>query len=121
MKLRPKIHVGWFRFSLRAMFEAVTVFGLWLGWQVSIVRQRKQLLINWELNPRGVGAVVFHAGDRPLSSDNAIEVSWIRRLLGDRTVGSIFLLGASDEDEEQAKKAFPESEVVINPSTPPIQ
>jgi hypothetical protein len=31
------------RFSLRALFVIVTILALWLGWQLSIVRQRQAL------------------------------------------------------------------------------
>ena len=34
----------WFRFSLRTMFVAVTVFGVWLGWQLKIVREREAII-----------------------------------------------------------------------------
>jgi hypothetical protein len=34
----------WFQFSLRTMFMAVTVFALWLGWELRIVRQRLAML-----------------------------------------------------------------------------
>ena len=34
----------WFRFSLRTLFVLMTVIGVWLGYQASSVRQRKQLL-----------------------------------------------------------------------------
>ena len=34
----------WFRFSLRTMFVVVTIFGVWLGWQLKIVRERKAIL-----------------------------------------------------------------------------
>src|SRR5262245_40780517 len=33
-----------FRFSLRTMFVALTVVAVWLGWNVSLVRQRRELL-----------------------------------------------------------------------------
>ena len=33
----------WFRFSLWALFLVVTVFGIWLGWQVNIVRRRRAM------------------------------------------------------------------------------
>ena len=35
----------WFSFSLRTMFALVTVFGVYLGWQLRIVRERKAVLV----------------------------------------------------------------------------
>ena len=35
-------------FSLRTLFVVVTIIGVWLGWQLSIVRERKTLLAELE-------------------------------------------------------------------------
>jgi hypothetical protein len=32
----------WFAYSLRTLFVVVTVFGCWLGWNINIVRQRRE-------------------------------------------------------------------------------
>src|SRR5690242_12542980 len=34
----------WLRFSIRTLLVAVTIFCVWLGWQVSIVRERTRAL-----------------------------------------------------------------------------
>ena len=34
----------WFRFSLRTMFVVVTVFCVWLGYQLNWIRQRREFL-----------------------------------------------------------------------------
>lgn len=34
----------WFRWSLRTLFVAWTLFGLWLSWQLHIVRERNRML-----------------------------------------------------------------------------
>jgi hypothetical protein len=34
----------WFQFSLRTLFLLMTVFGIWLGWQIRVVHARKALL-----------------------------------------------------------------------------
>ena len=74
----------WLRFSLRGMFVLVTVLGVWLGWNASIVRQRQAaraefLNEGWELNRDG--------------SPDPIRLPWIRRLLGDEPVGAIYVDG----------------------------
>ncbi|MBI2826035.1 MAG: hypothetical protein HYX69_15225 [Planctomycetia bacterium] len=37
---QPKPRRRWFQFRLRTMFLLVTLFALWLGWQVNLARQR---------------------------------------------------------------------------------
>ncbi len=37
----------WFRFSLRTLFVVVTVFGVWLGWEIKYVRDRRRFWIEW--------------------------------------------------------------------------
>ena len=34
----------WFRFSLRTLFVVVTIFGVWLGWQLKWIRERREFL-----------------------------------------------------------------------------
>ena len=113
----------WFQFSLRTFLVVAMLIGGWLGWQVHIVWQRKDLLYHWKKDA-GVSAIVFLPGERPLHSDSPPEVSWIRNLLGDSAVESIFLLGPidgdTDEEANQARKVFPEAELIENPTTPPI-
>src|ERR1700690_2367557 len=45
----------WLRFSLRTLFVVVTVFGIWLGWQTNVVRERRTMR-DW-LEARGGGVV----------------------------------------------------------------
>ena len=65
----------WFRFSLRTMFVLLTLFCIWLGWNVDLVRTRKELALD-ELMEVCIDVEV---------ADHPPELSWIRRLLGDQT------------------------------------
>src|SRR5215213_2601796 len=44
MRLFPKRR--WLRYSIRTLLIAVMVFCVWLGWQVSIVRERRSF-VEW--------------------------------------------------------------------------
>jgi len=105
----------WFRFSLRTLFVLLTAFGIWLGWQVHIVSTRKQFISN-----------ITDSGGKLAFSDSVVasptykpvpQISWLRRIFGDRAVVVISFVGSSgqngvDESELAAIKAtFPEAEV----------
>ncbi len=42
MTLAPKRR--WFRFSLRTLFVVVTVFGIWLGYELNWIRERHAII-----------------------------------------------------------------------------
>src|SRR4249919_3316018 len=82
----------WFRFSLRTMFVVVTIFGVWLGWQLNIVRERKAILVEMEQTHRVVyqgveSKAASYQYQAPLSEEDVkhIRISPLRRLLGDET------------------------------------
>ena len=81
-------HRRWFRFSLRSLFVAVTLFACWLGWNWRQVRERDSLL---QL------AGVYRADSGPLhrrlkpsvATSSRVPVTW--RLLGATRVGYLHL------------------------------
>jgi hypothetical protein len=121
----------WPRFSLRTMFVVVTAIGCWLGYQVSIVGQRKALLAPIEemsdiketsgsvqsdfgyisaesewgelLLCHSQGAAAAHR------SSVLASVSWFRRLLGDRPIACVL---APTRNSDAISRAFPEAAVV---------
>lgn len=106
----------WFRFSLRTMFVVVTIVACWLGWQLKIVRDRKEMR-TW---------IVAHGGtigrfDDPFTDVEfeatevaAPPVSWLRQSLGDDAVDYILLRSEKLEPVRQhLTQLFPESK--INP------
>lgn len=115
----------WFRFSLRTMFVIVTVFACWIGWQTSIVRERKAALrearTTLQINVTTVADwMKFGPGIRPQSSRPS-QVSFVRRWLGDEAIHSISIMehmDGSDAAASRFKKVFPEAEVYTVPAVP---
>ena len=116
----PNSKRRWFRYSLRTLFVLVTILCVYLAWQVRIVQQRKQLLAKIEaasgarfqpFNTIAQLDAIFVLGG-PVQFPDQRRVSFIRRLLGDRTVPIICLPAAmSADDLATYKKAFPEAVV----------
>ena len=113
------------RYSLRTLFVAVTLFCLWLGWQVHCVQVRK----DWLMRVQAAGGRVYF-GDTfrekypTLTQQAPQEVSWYRRLLGDRSVHTLFVIVNDPKDKQRAaaevapiKSAFPEATVLPSIST----
>jgi hypothetical protein len=117
-----KTNRRWFRFSLRVLLIVVAVVGCWLGWQANLVHRRKVALS--ELRPRAVflSSVVAEreksSGDRlVIPWDHVREIPFWRRLMGDESIGWIYLEdSASPADLELAKSLFPEAHVESNPA-----
>jgi hypothetical protein len=108
----------WFRFSLRTLFVLVTIVGIWLGLQVRTVMHRKQMLAFLDAECAGK----FNPYDRIFRPDNECvldgpveltdkpRVSFIRRLLGDRTVPIICLpTSMTSDDVLQFTCTFPDA------------
>jgi hypothetical protein len=98
----------WLRFSLRTMFVLMTALTLWLGWHLSIVRQRRAALAELREN---AAAHVFT--DIQLdSTQEGVGVPKVRMLLGDQPVALIrFDAGQPPSELVRVKKLFPESDV----------
>ena len=97
----------WFRFSLRTMFVLVTVFAIWLGWNVRQVRQRAEVVSQVEAN----GGWVLRTSPGLMATSGNLPFSWW--LVGARPVYTVSL----DRDYEPAKQArieqlFPEAFVM---------
>src|SRR4051794_285454 len=99
MNTDRKLRRRWFSFSLRTLFVVVTVVGVYLGWQLRIVRERKAVLAeisrvcqgsygftfldleSLESSPNPLIHQTYGVGDREYA-----RVSRIRRLLGDQSL-----------------------------------
>ena len=113
----------WFRFSLRTMLVLMTVFCIWLGWQVSIVRERKAVLAELKRHhPTGTSYICLetfladpaHQAAQAHPDVKAIRISWFRRLLGDETCVSLGTPGPLDPAiAERMERAFPEAKLSI--------
>ena len=97
---------------------AVTIFCVWLGWQVSIVRERKVVRNSLkghafvlDFAPDVVVAGVFIQPQPPP------RLSWIREAMGDHSVYAIYHSDVKPAELERVRKAFPEALVAFDPST----
>ena len=96
-----------FRFSLRTMLVVVSLLGCWLGWERHIVSRRAG-----ERRAIEKAGGTFYTGEfvpgpfprRPK------PVSWIRRLLGDESVGLIDLRNVP-RDPTVVSSWFPEADL----------
>jgi hypothetical protein len=88
----------WFRFSLRTMFVLVTVFCVWLGYELNQIHSRKSLI-----------AKIRAAGGKVSYYDRQ---SWRSRYLGDgEPVAIYFQEGFGESHYEllvQARQYFPD-------------
>ncbi|HEY1600374.1 MAG TPA: hypothetical protein VGG64_12270 [Pirellulales bacterium] len=103
----------WFQFTLGRLLATVTIVALiaaWIGWQVTLVGQRRALSKQiWEC-----GGSVYSAADLAQSG----RLPGIRPWLGDEPIGTIYLPPPrfSDEDFARVRAAFPEAHLF--PSKP---
>ena len=99
----------WFRFGLRTMFVVLTVFGVWLGWQVNIVQKRKNLrpwIEEHQVMPSTlIGIHIPHP-----------QLSWVRSALGDESMPWLITF-PRDVDKEKLREVkhwFPEAAIGLN-------
>lgn len=108
----------WYRFSLRTMFVVVTLFCCWLGWQTSVVRQRRAFIAELKTKP---AFQVTPARDwKPMyppgvPSRPAAKVSLVRAMLGDEAIQEIwvtpYMEGYTEADRSRVAKILPEADV----------
>jgi hypothetical protein len=104
----------WRIFSIRTLLIAVTIFCVWLGWQVRTVHNRRAVLRDVVAAGGRHGALESSAPDRFAVGKeyDRFRVSAIRRLFGDETQFEIvFDTEPSDELRARVEQAFPESYV----------
>jgi hypothetical protein len=99
-KIRPS-----FRFSLRAIFVMVTVFALWLGWELKFISERRAIH-KWVVDSGGVTVL---GTDQHEIARGIVHIPFWRRWLGDYAVGMVKLEAhATPADVKRVKAAFPE-------------
>jgi hypothetical protein len=126
----PPTRRRWFQFGIGTMLLLVTVFALWLAWQVRIVRDRQAMMAllkqqggsimalkDWR-DPSGYASPVPPvAAVRPPQ----ISVPFWRRWIGDEPIVEVACPVGSDESYvERARAAFPEADVKKSFLVPPI-
>jgi hypothetical protein len=104
----------WFRYSLRGLFVAVTLFGCWLGWASSVVRERQAVLR--ELRVDSKFRVVAANEWTPLYPSGAPRdvavIPITRRWLGDEAIQEIWRYdGFSEAERQRLSRVFPEADL----------
>ena len=108
MRLFPKRR--WLRFSVRTLLIAVTIFCVWLGWQVSIVREREAL--TKVVTDAGGHCVLRYVVNVELELSR-IDRFFIRRWMGDREWKSIgFDVIPDPALLQKVERAFPEAAII---------
>ena len=102
------------RFRLRTLFVLLTIGCLWLGWNVRIVNQRRDML--GDIRSRGAETIEWMAnGGVVVFSDS--EISWTRQLLGDLNIAFVYLPSAefSSYEAQRIQDVFPEAVLLPGP------
>ena len=99
----------WFQFSLGTMFLLVAAFAAWLGWEMSLIRERRMARVTIE----DAGGRASNPSPSPILGTAVMEpippatIPFWRRWLGDEAVTTITLRhGASDADINATRQLF---------------
>jgi hypothetical protein len=106
-----------FRYSLRTLFVVVTLFCIWLGWNLHQVRQREAMLryLNMPTFPSSRAVIQSGHSDKPWKK---MPYSW--SLLGAEPIESIEVYGNDTwtaADLREMERLFPEADVFVQPQT----
>jgi hypothetical protein len=117
----PTAKRRWLRFGLRTLFVVVTVFCVWLGWQLHIVRVRREMLETIEpldvfvtSSPVMRQAIQDYYVRHPEHPRKALTIPFYRAWLGDEAIVQIATFG--NYDEAELMRFFPEAEVMYDAS-----
>src|SRR6266702_5950070 len=95
----------WFQFSLRTLFIVMTLFGCWLGYQLSWIRQRHALLSPQQVY--GCGTVTVYQG--------GTSAPWSIRVFGEPGYGELIVevddCSDADDTKRRVEMLFPEAKV----------
>jgi hypothetical protein len=98
--------------SARTLMIVVTLLAVpcaYIGWQATIVRERRAM--SEAIKGIGVGPGGLYV-DRALPDEADRAIPWIRKLLGDQAMRVILLaVTADNEYRHQVRELFPEAEI----------
>ena len=123
------------RFRLRTLFVLLTLACLWLGWNVRVVNQRREMLKDVESRGgRVIAGSTLINGAPPAAQGGSAgvwsssissltilpmdgRVSWPRKLLGDHTIAVMYLPSSEfyADDAERIQEVFPETLLLPGP------
>ncbi|MBI2825907.1 MAG: hypothetical protein HYX69_14575 [Planctomycetia bacterium] len=99
----------WFQFGLGTMFLLVTLFALWLAWELNFIHERQAFLAWVDRKNAEVTNAWFMVN--PPRVPPATIPFW-RRWLGDTAVDTVELPpNSTAADRDRAKALFPEADV----------
>jgi hypothetical protein len=107
----------WFRFSLRTLLIVVTALCVWLAWESSVVRERRELRRELTNSRFEFQTAAEWAKWQSPAAEPTARVSLIRRLLGDEAIQKIWYVPHYQEPDEtkellaRLKRVFPEAEL----------
>ncbi len=100
----------WFQFGIGTMLLLVTVFAVWLGWEMAFIRERQE----WVRLAKDRRMIVKTVAESTKPIPSAAQIPIWRRLLGDQPIVAIRLPSdSSDEDLQQVRALFPETDAAI--------
>jgi hypothetical protein len=108
----------WLRYSIRTLLVAVSLFCVWLGWQTSIVRERRDVrallrqrkaVVGTNYDPYVLGREQGRLVHPVFTAQPSI--TWIRAAMGDEGVRCIIVKALSRDEQERVAKAFPEARI----------
>jgi hypothetical protein len=100
----------WFQFSLTTMLVVITVIAVWLGWNLSRVRQREATIVF--LKNSGMSVAYPTTAALQIPPWKHLPFGW--RILGAKPVRTVYLPQQFKEvDREQVRGLFPEAAIVI--------
>ena len=106
----------WFRFSLRTLFVALTLFGCWLGYEMNWIRQRRGVIGASQVrNWRYYVAVTLY-GNPPKEHRQPVYsiAPWPLNWFGEPGYWAVVLpKGTSDREAARVRGLFPEAEGVV--------
>jgi hypothetical protein len=115
----------WFRFSLRTLLLLVTALCTWLGWESSVVRARRALLKELNVNPAFTVTTAAEWSRRyptGFLGQPAKTVPFVRRRLGDEAIQEIgyykHFPDAARIDLKRLARVFPEA--ALREDHPPL-
>ena len=116
------------RYSLRTLFVVIACISAWLAWEIHRVQARKDLSARVVADGGRIEWADTWRDKWPSQGKPCPQVSWLRRMLGDRAAIAVFFvvldpLNHENETAELApvKATFPEADVLPMVNDPKIR
>ncbi len=111
---KPSRH--WFQFGIGTMILLVTVFAVWLGWELAFIRERKSRLQVFSTDDY-YWASDFDKDSFAFVSANVgyekrVVIPCWRSCLGDVPMLCIYLMPGKPPCEEEMRRLFPEAVII---------